>query len=252
MLKTVYKNNSGFTLVELAIVMMIIGFLIGGIVKGQELINNTRVKKTVQLLQTVEAAKTTFFDTYSAMPGDMSNAVSRLRDCTPANFCVNGDGNNRVITGNTDPTWRSAITDPEPYQFWKHLTLAGMIGGIDPSADPSNPVYGASNPIAPIGGGFEFYYDRIMVSGGSQGGLTSGHIVRMTNGPPGALATPVATQQDAFMLDQKIDDGKPSTGSLIADYGVTGTNTCKQTTGGQARYRVEQRSGGCVLFYKVP
>lgn len=75
------KNQNGFTLVELAIVMTIIGLLIGGILKGQELMQNARVTATVAQVKSYESATFTFIDKYSALPGDLVTASERLPGC---------------------------------------------------------------------------------------------------------------------------------------------------------------------------
>ena len=75
------KQEQGFTLVELAIVMIIIGLLIGGVLKGQQLIENAKVTATISQIKGFQAALNSFRDTYSAMPGDMRNATTRLSGC---------------------------------------------------------------------------------------------------------------------------------------------------------------------------
>ena len=90
------QEEAGFTLVELAIVMIIIGLLIGGILKGQELIANAQITGTASCVKGIDAATTTFRDTYAAMPGDMTNAGTRLPNCAVAPCTNTGDGNNRL------------------------------------------------------------------------------------------------------------------------------------------------------------
>ena len=64
------KNQSGFTLVEIAIVLVIIGLLLGGVLKGKEMIKSAKVKKTVKMADELRAATMTFYDKYGAYPGD--------------------------------------------------------------------------------------------------------------------------------------------------------------------------------------
>src|SRR4051794_36706162 len=89
------RAQAGFTLVELAIVMIIIGLLIAGVLKGQQLITNAQIAATFAKIKVFDAATTSFKDMYAAEPGDMTAAQSaaRLPNCTAANLCTTaGDG----------------------------------------------------------------------------------------------------------------------------------------------------------------
>ena len=99
-IKEIKTGQSGFTLVELAIVMIIIGLLIGGILKGQELIANAQTTATVAQLKGIDGALSTFRDKYSTLPGDMLSPNTRLRDCNAAPCNNPGNGDGRVTTGN--------------------------------------------------------------------------------------------------------------------------------------------------------
>ena len=78
------QNLHGFTLVEISIVMIIIGLLIGGTFGGMKLIENMQVNKTVQDLKAIESAALTFKSTFGRLPGDMPNTASRLPNCSAA------------------------------------------------------------------------------------------------------------------------------------------------------------------------
>ncbi len=90
------KNESGFTLVELAIVLMIIGLLIGAILRGQELLESARITATLQQVKAYQGAIVTFRDTYGALPGDLRTALDRVPNCTAVNSCVNGNGDGMI------------------------------------------------------------------------------------------------------------------------------------------------------------
>jgi len=139
------KRADGFTLVELAIVMIIIGLLIGGVLKGQELIANAQVTSTVAQIKGIKAAALTFRDQYQALPGDMSRATVRLPNCTAP--CVNGNGDDRlnIIAGIT------AESEGENIQFWVHMNKADVFSGVDGTTQPS---WGEGMPKADVGGGF--------------------------------------------------------------------------------------------------
>ncbi|MCB9991587.1 MAG: prepilin-type N-terminal cleavage/methylation domain-containing protein [Rhodospirillales bacterium] len=82
---TADKRQAGFTLVELAVVMIIIGLLIGGVLKGQELIANAQITGTASAVKSIDAATTTFRDTYAALPGI---SPTRLPVCQTASGFV--------------------------------------------------------------------------------------------------------------------------------------------------------------------
>ncbi|MBW8457113.1 MAG: prepilin-type N-terminal cleavage/methylation domain-containing protein [Thiobacillus sp.] len=115
------RRQSGFTLIEIAIVLVIIGLLLGGILKGQELITQGRIRNVGNDFQSVTAAINLYQDRYRALPGDDAGAATRWTTTTA------GNGN-----GVFDGTYNEACTNAsttEPCLFWHHLRLAGLIGG---------------------------------------------------------------------------------------------------------------------------
>jgi prepilin-type N-terminal cleavage/methylation domain-containing protein len=117
------KKQAGFTLVEIAIVMVIIGLLLGGVLKGQEMVTNAKVKNLESDVTGITAAVYSYQDRYRALPGDDKKA-DRFIDTATADI-GNGD---RTIDGDFDST-----TDADESRlFWLHLRNAGLVGG-DPT-----------------------------------------------------------------------------------------------------------------------
>src|SRR6266436_5700444 len=90
------STEGGFTLVEIAIVLVIIGLLLGGILKGQEMITQARIKNAINDFNGVVTAITSYQDRYRALPGDDKGATTRWAAQAPAAGANQGDG---VIAG---------------------------------------------------------------------------------------------------------------------------------------------------------
>ncbi len=120
-MRTVRNSPSGFTLVELAIVLVIIGLLLAAVFKGQEMIQNAKAKNLVNDLKGVSAAYYSYQDRYKAIPGDDSAAASHLGQ---AAYDGNGDG---IISGAY--TDNNATISTESQAFWQHARMAGFLSG---------------------------------------------------------------------------------------------------------------------------
>jgi len=124
------KKQSGFTLVEIAIVLVVIGLLLGGILKGQQLINSARVRNLADQNSGIQAAYYGFIDRYRNLPGDMlaasactaiGTAIDTFGSCaTPAN----APGGVTLLGGNG-----RIDTVPEAGSVWPHLSAAGFLNG---------------------------------------------------------------------------------------------------------------------------
>jgi prepilin-type N-terminal cleavage/methylation domain-containing protein len=207
------RFQSGFTLVELAIVLMIIGLLIGGILKGQELIQNARITSFVAQTKSVSAALLTFQDSYGALPGDIPNPGTRLPNCTATNNCnAAGNGNGMISDFGMEST-----------NSVNHLGKANVLSGFDTNSYPGS-------PTTPFGGYF-FIQTRSMDFTATP--IPRGHYLSYYNDIANMAGDFITTPQ-AARIDRKIDDGLPRSGSVIAtegyDVDYTTTGNCLNGT----------------------
>src|SRR3972149_4339053 len=116
------RNQSGFTLIEIAIVLVIIGLLLGGVLKGQELINSARVKNLALDFKNIPVLIYGYQDKFKALPGDDATPASHVGG-TPAAAANLGNG---TING----TWDSVTNTDESVLFWQHVRMAGLTSGL--------------------------------------------------------------------------------------------------------------------------
>ncbi len=118
------KKQSGFTLVEIAIVLVIIGLLLGGVLKGQELINSAKVKNIANDLRAVSTFIYAYQDKFKALPGD--DRIADTHVASPA--ANNGNGDARI-----NGAWNAAAG--ESFLFWQHVRMANLASGTTNTAD---------------------------------------------------------------------------------------------------------------------
>jgi len=194
----------GFTLVELAIVLVIIGIILGAILKGQEMIFNAKVKRLQNQFKEIMAAIYSYYDRYGYYPGD-DPAATRWGSSVPT-----GNGNG-TIEGYTC----TDVTTEESCFIWQHLRLANLISG-DPNASTPE----ALVPKHAFGG-------SIQVFSGNINGLF-GHWMMFQLIP--------AEAAEAF--DRAFDDGKCTTGTVIAFGGGCDSDTGAYQYGGRVNLNV--------------
>jgi prepilin-type N-terminal cleavage/methylation domain-containing protein len=180
-------TRSGFTLVEIAIVLVIIGLLLGGILKGQEMITQAKIKNVIADFSGISAAYYGYQDRYRAIPGDDANAATRWATAPAATA---GDGNGIVAGGYTNggAVCTAAV---ESCSWWDHLRRAGFVSGTG-VLPPYNAVAGALG------------VQTGDTAGGAIFGGFSGLIVCSANLP----------DKIAIAVDTQMDDGQPATGTV--------------------------------------
>jgi prepilin-type N-terminal cleavage/methylation domain-containing protein len=246
------KNfQSGFTLVELAIVLMIIGLLTAGVLRGQELYSGSQIASTVKEVKSYEAAIVSFRDVYFNNPGDMSIATTKVPGCTTANFCDNGDGNavigtRKVGIGLLDIQTGAAKPGVETTLFWKHLAAAHLISGVEPSANPANPVFGKTHPKSSIGGGWMITYGMHVPN------VPEGLWLVLTNTLTGSTAynpdgKNVLSPRQSRQIDQKMDDGLADVGDVAAP----DDGTCDQPDAQGVRQYRNSDEKTCTIVFRV-
>ncbi|MBF0179410.1 MAG: prepilin-type N-terminal cleavage/methylation domain-containing protein [Magnetococcales bacterium] len=213
------RRAAGFTLIEIAIVVVIIGLLLGGILKGQEMVSNARVHHLMDQGAATRAAILGFSDRFHALPGDYALATRNIPGAR-----VNGDGNGRV-GGDPDVASQDGgrARATEIAAVWEHLSKAGFLTG----AYDGNPA-GVAGPwscapgtclVNAFNGGLVLAHDRqhYHADPGNPANYKGG-IARnqLTTGP----FVPVEVMAE---LDRKGDDGDPAHGFLLIGHAYLAT-----------------------------
>ncbi|MGC2518795.1 MAG: prepilin-type N-terminal cleavage/methylation domain-containing protein [Burkholderiales bacterium] len=186
--------QAGFTLVEIAIVLVIIGLLLGGILKGQEMITQAKIKNVINDFNGITAAVTSYQDRYRAIPGDDQGATARWTAANPNHG--NSDG---IITGlynanDTAGTGGAPAAIAESNLFWQHLRLSGFVPGPTSGTGSGTPPPNATGGILGVETG---------VAGTSGMGFTS--LI---------ICTSNLTDKIAIAVDTQMDDSAIATGQV--------------------------------------
>lgn len=224
MKKRTHTPKSGFSLVELAIVLVIIGLIVGGILTGQDLIKASELNAVISEHNKYSTAVNTFSLKYNGLPGDLKNATSYWTSAT-----ANGDNDGLIETVN------------EAFRGWQHLSLAGIIPGSYPGTHTGNTAVPGTNVPASsfTPGGWGFYHNpspwsmslsrknRVFI-----GGQTTG------DQPTNSLFTPA----EAYSIDGKVDDSLAGNGTV-----VNGGGSCQ--SGGN--YTLSTTTAVCSLLWDL-
>lgn len=233
------SRQSGFSLIELSVVLVILGLLTGGILAGKNLISTSQLHSVLAEYDQWQTAVNVFQQKYSAVPGDLTDATEywgRADDGSFSGQCADPDTDvgtgTQTCNGNGDGyvgTWGG---NPEPYyeafRFWQHLANAGLIPGVytgvTGTGGPAHHVNGLNVPASKFsGGGWSVEEVRNYGGDGLFYAIDYGNYFEFgasaTNScHEGALLTPT----QAWNLDEKLDDGRPGKGFMIAG----GWNEC--------------------------
>jgi len=207
------KNQKGFTLIEIAIVLVIIGLLLGGVLKGQEMITSAKIRSLADGANAVKAAFFAFQDRYRAVPGDYSLASTNIPGVTSGANGGNGNGNGLVNTND------------DRGLFWLHLSAAGFITGSYNGSAIGNTLNCPATTCA-----INSYGTSMIFSWGSaaDGTNRNAHELRIGRGLPVEVVAE---------LDRKVDDGIPRTGSFQIDQTINAA-TCRTGAGATSTYQV--------------
>ena len=189
-------KQSGFTLIEIAIVLVIIGLLLGGVLKGQELIESSRTKNAANDMNGVIAAYNSYIDRYRRVPGDDGDLAALT--ARGGNWTTAG-----ITAGNVNGAIAATLANTfaaggETVQFFQHLRAAGFLNGnpgtVGVDALPTNAWAGRTSITNAV----------------SQGRVAARLQVCMSNVPG----------KSALALDVQLDDGLPNNGGLRANLGA--------------------------------
>ncbi len=244
-------KNNGFTLVEMSIVLVIIGLIIGGVFAGQNLVKQARLRAVITEQDQIKQAVNAYRLRFNALPGDDYNAFSYFREkCARNADECNGNGNRKIEANGLNER------EVETYRFWQHLNLAEVYPGSFTGTGTSNVgsslegIMGTNIPASKIKSvGITAIYED---SGAKAYGKHTGNIIIFGGQVPGQLAfAPMFSVQDAYALDAKADDGKPGEGMMraVGTAGISDTD-CIDVSNNQGLYNFRsEKANACGLAF---
>ena len=259
--------KKGFSLIELSIVLVIVGLLVGGVLAGKSLIRASELRSVTSDLRRYQTATMAFRDKYFQLPGDISNATSFWpaadagdgvgTDCYDTNNSAatcNGNGDGKIYpgSGNYTTEWN------EITRVWQHLAFSGLVEGtytgVSTSAVGSamRSTSGVNIPAAKLaGGGYRMNY-RNNPSGISNQFPIVATVIYFGEWSDDSTPQTILTAEETWNIDTKLDDGMPGTGNVRSGLNNTGLPNCVDSdTASSAAYFFSNSSVGCWISYKI-
>lgn len=205
MKKAQHRSQGGFTLIELSIVLVIIGLIVGGVLVGQDLIKAAELRATISQLEKYNAAVNTFRTKYNGVPGDLVNASTFGLNTTGITTAENGNGLLARAAGN-------ATYDDETAAFFRHLTQANMISEPVTGTDFTAANVAAIGSYAPT----SKYGRGVRILAATASGLNYFYLANVSVAAGVLTFSDALSPLDAFNVDSKMDDGNPTTGIASA------------------------------------
>ncbi len=253
-----HMRRQAFSLVELSIVLVILGLLVGGILAGQSLIRASELRAVSVEYNRYVTAVQAFRDKYLALPGDYANA-SAVWGLAAASNCYTAIGTGtQTCNGNGDGLINSTGTNSnESYRLWQHLANAGLIEGTYSGVDAAdNGGAGGDTTDCPLSKTNALWYTSNFSSyangvANDVFALNYGNVLQL-----GKYASTAATPNVGFVkpeemwnIDTKMDDGAPASGKLV----TRRFNTCTNAAGVSdyaATYSLTSTSQGCTAVFR--
>jgi len=273
------SSSHGFTLVEMAVVLLLISLLVGGTITAKNVIRSAELKSVHEEVGALRQVVRTFKDRYESYPGDMFNATKFWTAQNPAHAtCIvtpstsvatcNGDGNGWITTAGVGTTYYEAN------RFWQHLSNAGLLPGKFTGEDVALDAFANCNlsnhcGAAKYKGGMYYaasifrnftYFRSPTAALDMYGGEDKGNAV-VFFGSQSDTATvggayvgkPIISTSDALNLDQKLDDGKPNTGFIQSFRPLVSAsylaNSCATTDATNPKYNIGDDKALCALIF---
>jgi len=236
-----YSKNpkkSGFTLIELSIVLVIIGLIAGGVLVGRDLIHAAQIRAQASQIESYKTAVNTFRIKYNQLPGDMTASSAAAFGFTARQGTTyNGDGNG-IITNCAGAGGVSANIGCELTLFWNDLSSAGIINNSFNTAVND----GVSNAITATTSQIDKYFPKGKINDNHyvvasyhpstyQNRFNLAGFTDVTAGTPSGSIPRTLTPIEAWNIDQKIDDGKPLTGKVWGTNDGVGASSLPQASG---------------------